>query len=154
MQNDKVTIEEYMKILEGVGDCAENNVSARLVYVDWNDGYNNFSAEVYSKDLLNLKISFNRIGDTTNVRISISEQGCEQDLEKLATAVEHCISHESDSTEEIDPVIILNEQHLQKCLAIQIDKAVLKNDGCMLTAKQMWLMNQLMSESEMEKHRV
>ena len=150
--NDRITIEEYMRALENAGNCVENQVRARLVYVDWNDGHNNFGAEVYSKELLNLKVCFEKISDATIVRISISKQGCARDLDKLSTMVKHCIAHESGSTEEIDPVIILNEQYLQKCLAIQIDKVSLEEFGCVLVAKRMWLMNQLMSESDMEGH--
>ena len=148
-----ITIDDYMKMLESVGDHVENRVSARFAYLDTDFGCNVHDTKIDPSQIFtvvtNLKVRFERNDETVKTKISMSRQRSDADRDALLSACHKCILGEGKISKTMEPWIVLYEWYTRQCLAIKIDEIVIRKASCAITSKNVWLMDQVTSVSEM-----
>ena len=155
---DDITIADYMKMLESVGDHVENRVSARFAYLEtnsWCDGWamNIDPSQVFTV-VINLKVRFENNNGTVKTNISMSRQRGDADRDALLSACKKCILGEDKPSPTMEPWIVLYEWYTRQCLAIKIDEIVVRKASCVITSRNVWLMDQATSVSEMAMQKI
>ena len=148
-----VTIEDYMRMLESVGDHVENRVSARFAYLETDSGCDGWTMSIGPSQVftvvMNLKVRFENNGGIVKTRISMSRQRSDADRDALLSACGKCILGEGKPSPTMEPWIVLYEWYTRQCLAIKIEDIVIRKASCVITSKNVWLMDQVTSVSEM-----
>jgi hypothetical protein len=153
-----ITIENYMKMLESVGDHIENRVSARFAYLETDSGCDGWALNIDPSQIFtivtNLKVRFENNGSPVKTHIAMSRQRSDADRDALLSACRKCVSGEGKPSPTMEPWIVLYEWYTRQCLAIRIEDIVVKKASCVITSKNVWLMDQATSVSEMAMQNV
>ena len=149
---DDITIEDYMRMLESIGDHVENRVSARFAYLETNSGCDGWAMNIDPSQIFtvvtNLKVRFENYSIPVKANISMSRQRSNADRDALLSACTKCILGEDKPSPTMEPWIVLYEWYTRQCLAIKIDEIVLRKARCVITSRNVWLMDQAASVSE------
>lgn len=153
-----ITIEDYMKMLESVGDHSENRVSARFAYLEADSGCDGWTMNIDPSQIfsvvINLKVRFEINGNTTKIHISMSRQRSDADRDAFLSACGKCLLGEGKPSPTMEPWIVLYEWYTKQCLAIKIEEMVVRKASCVITSKNSWLMDQEISVSEMAMQKI
>ena len=153
-----VTIDDYMRMLESVGDHIENRVSARFAYLETDSGCDGWTLNIDPSQIftvvINLKVRFENNGGTVKTQISMSRQRSDADRDALLSACRKCALGEDKPSPTMEPWVVLYEWYTRQCLAIRIEEIVVRKASCVITSKNVWLMDQATSVSEMAMQKI
>lgn len=147
-----ITTEDYIRILENVKDHVENRVYARFNYIDKNTTHEGWVIDINHTHIIstigNLKVRFEDKDDAIEVYLSMSRQGSTDDKDLLLSTANSCMLDENKPRLDMDTWIVLYEWYTRQCLAIKVDDIVARKASCVITTKEMWLIDQELSVSE------
>jgi hypothetical protein len=153
-----ITTEKYMMILESIADHSENRVCARFVYLNRGMSHEGWSMNIEPSQvfftIVNLKVRFEDQDDITKLYLSISRQGNVDDKSCLLEAGQRCAIDNDKQRAKMEPWVILYEWYTRQCLAVKIEGVKLRKASCVIDAKEIWLMDQEASISELAMNRV
>jgi hypothetical protein len=148
----EITTEDYIKLLESIGDHSENRVYARFVYIDRNrscDGWHiNIDPMHVFQTVGNLKTRFDEGSNSTKIYLSMSRQASLDDKNSLLFVADACMLDDNKPNPTMEAWVILYEWYTRQCLAIKIDEIRSRKASCVIEAHELWLMDQEVSVSE------
>lgn len=147
-----ITTKDYIRILESIKDHSENRVYARFNYINKNNPHEGWVIDINHTHILatigNLKVRFEDKDDGIKIYLSMSRQASIDDKDLLLFTADRCMLDDNKPRLDMDTWIILYEWYTRQCLAIKIEDIKIRKASCVITTKEMWLMDQELSVSE------
>jgi hypothetical protein len=153
-----ITTEDYMKILESIGDHSENRVYARFVYIDRNSACEGWQINIDPSFVLNtvgnLKVRFEEKDKITRIHFYMSRQAHLDDRDLLLSTADKFMLDGNKPRANMDPWVLLYEWYTRQCLAIKINNIKIRKASCVIESTDLWLMDREVSVSERAMQKV